>query len=151
MAREAKDPGFLIALAVHRKTSCPHECLELVRHLTSRDVQRRFGETLGNLPAREDAFFDAEALARSGLSERRLKTALNRTTLCWPEQARMDVFERLNAVDPLDVLLTKGEITVAEAVERLRFALAILSAEAHSTSTTRKNTAPPLPVAAKRR
>ena len=127
VAKEAKDPGFLMVLAVSRETSCPHECLELIRHLTGREAQRRLGELGGNFPARADALFAPEVSSRTDVPERLLRTALGRTTLLWPERTRMEVFERLNPDgDSLDVALASGRTTVRKVVERLRLALAAL-------------------------
>ncbi len=61
-ASDARFESNLTALAILKKARYPRECLRLIEHLSSRDIQKEFMDLHGNLPIYSDLYDSREKL-----------------------------------------------------------------------------------------
>lgn len=118
----ASDPAtppnaVLCLLAMCRQTRYPQQCLALMEYLYSEPVQTRFGRAFGNAPVLKKVAMNPRLISQHPFPDVYRETVQN--SQIWPD----DVLQKLTRCSALDLYFYNGEITVDEAIARLRFSL----------------------------
>ncbi len=111
-------PAELTFLTINRETAALGKALDLVKHMLSETVQKRFGAVNGNLPILSAALTD-DILNQHPMGREALLEQLRSTTLLWPVGSLSASGWRLGLRDTERALLS-GRISPEEAVARLR-------------------------------
>ncbi len=123
----ASEPASLMLFAVNRDAGLVSEALEVLRHFSTPEVQRRFATVGGNLPA-VAAAADGATLAQHPIGAAGLQQQLAHSTLLWPMRTRRALTRHLD-LHREEFALTAGTMTPEQVMARMRLGLARVAAD----------------------
>ena len=135
LASGVQMPGWLSVLAVNRETARPDDCSQLISYLSRPDIQRRFTEIPGNLPVHQSVLGRMSAAVGKALSVSTVERALEQLTLNWPENVHSAVNYKFN-LPRLRTEISRGELHIEEALERVQHRLEFVPVPARDTTDT---------------